>query len=475
MEDLTKHWSSLSLSENEGLGLSLKSEQAVIEVGIVARFLTRRPLNLEAIANTFSPLWRSKSGFKVRNIGNHVTLFSFENISDVERILSSEPWSFDKHIMVLSRYEKENPINASELNKVAFWVQVYDIPLRFRNKEIAEQICEIVGTILHPSEDTDNEGGSFIRVRVMVDISKPLCRGRRISLEDGKAHWVSFKYERLPNLFYWCGCLTHNDRDCEKWIESEGSLKPEEQQFGSWLCAPPFFTSRKNVISVQGFFAKKKQSTATHPIETQPPILLAREHQPTSETSPHPPRSSSEISEKKKSEAVKEADFPHQKSFISSKEVPPLKFSNLGDFEKVIQDLDSDIHCFDRTEDSPVGPKNALPVKEQINPSHLAHSPGPTAEFSHIQHNEPTPLSDLTNLDIDLKMAKTQSEGKWLRIQGPTHLKESQNSDVTLGKRISLDQLDSSIPPKCRGRVSAAQDENSLPEAVADLQPRRKR
>ena len=122
-----------------------------------------------------------------------------------------------------------------------------------------------------------------------------------------------------------------------------------------------------------------------------------------------------------------------------------------------------------------MGPKNALPVKEQINPSHLAHSPSPTAEFSHIQHNEPTPLSDLTNLDIDLKMAKTQSEGKWLRIQGPAHLKESQNSDVTLGKRISLDQLDSSIPPKRRGRVGAAQDENSLPEAVADLQPRHKR
>ena len=63
--------------------------------------------------------------------------FSFENNSDVEWILSSEPWSFDKRIMVLSRYDKENPINASELNKVAFWVQVYDIPLKFKNKEVA--------------------------------------------------------------------------------------------------------------------------------------------------------------------------------------------------------------------------------------------------------------------------------------------------------------------------------------------------
>ncbi|XP_030963316.1 uncharacterized protein LOC115984430 [Quercus lobata] len=268
MEDLTKHWSSLSLSENEGLGLSLRSEQAVNEVGIVARFLTRRPLNLEAIANTFSPLWRSKSGFKVRNIGNHATLFSFENNSDVERILSLEPWSFDKHIMVLSRFDKENPINAAELNKVAFWVQVYDIPLRFRNKDVAEQICEIVGTIIHPSTDSDNEGGSFIRVRVMVDISKPLCRGRRISLEDGKTHWVSFKYERLPNLCYWCGCLTHNDRDCEKWIESEGSLKPDEQQFGSWLRAPPFFFFEEKCYFSPRFLYEEKTEHSNPPHRT---------------------------------------------------------------------------------------------------------------------------------------------------------------------------------------------------------------
>ena len=38
-------------------------------------------------------------------------------------------------------------------------------------------------------------GDGFFRVRVKVDISKPLCRGRVISLENGKELWVSFKYE----------------------------------------------------------------------------------------------------------------------------------------------------------------------------------------------------------------------------------------------------------------------------------------
>lgn len=122
MEDLAKHWSSLSLSKREGLGLYLKSKQAVNEFSIVVRFLTKRPLNLKAIAITFTPLWRSKAGFKVKNIRDHVSLFSFDNTKDIERILSSEPWSFDKHIMVLSRYDKENSISAIDLTQVAFWV-----------------------------------------------------------------------------------------------------------------------------------------------------------------------------------------------------------------------------------------------------------------------------------------------------------------------------------------------------------------
>lgn len=102
--------------------------------------------------------------------------------------------------MVLSRYDKDASIKALELTKFPFWVQVYDIPLHFRNKEIAEQICKPVGDILRPNEDAEWDGGSFIRVRVLIDISHPLCIGRLITLEDGEVHWVSFKYERLPNL-----------------------------------------------------------------------------------------------------------------------------------------------------------------------------------------------------------------------------------------------------------------------------------
>lgn len=39
----------------------------------------------------------------------------------------------------------------------------------------------------------DEEGGNFIRVRVTVDISLILCRGKVITMENGGKNWVSFR------------------------------------------------------------------------------------------------------------------------------------------------------------------------------------------------------------------------------------------------------------------------------------------
>ena len=79
-----------------------------------------------------------------------------------------------------------------------------------------------------------------MRVRVVVDVTKPLSRGRMITWDQGREGWVSFMYERLSNICYWCGLLTHDDKECDVWLNSKGTLLVEEQQFGLWLRAPQF-------------------------------------------------------------------------------------------------------------------------------------------------------------------------------------------------------------------------------------------
>ena len=136
-------------------------------------------------------------------------------------------------------------------------MQVHDVPYRFMNRAVAESICETVGIVSKSTRAVDEEGGTFIRVRVTLNVSLPLCRGGVITLESGEKIWVSFKYERLPNICYWCGCLTHDDKNCELWIQSRGTLTTEQQQYGPNLRSPPFRLAGKDVIYVPGYYDRR--------------------------------------------------------------------------------------------------------------------------------------------------------------------------------------------------------------------------
>ena len=75
------------------------------------------------------------------------------------------------------------------------------------NIKVAEKICDVFGNIIHSTDMVEIDGGNFMRVRVKMNVSLPLYRGRVISLEKGENKWITFRYEHLPNICYWCGCF----------------------------------------------------------------------------------------------------------------------------------------------------------------------------------------------------------------------------------------------------------------------------
>ena len=161
---------------------------------------------------------------------------------------------------MVQRYNTDVPVRELSFTKALFWVQVHEISVRYMTKKIAENLCETVGEVQKSIDAVDDKGGHFIRVHVSVDVTLPLCRGRLITMENGTKHWIRFKYERLPNLCFWCGWLTHSDKNCDLWIESKGTLSPDQQQFSSSLKAAPYSVKGKNVIFVPGFYEGRKSS-----------------------------------------------------------------------------------------------------------------------------------------------------------------------------------------------------------------------
>nr|POE86803.1 hypothetical protein CFP56_38719 [Quercus suber] len=140
-------------------------------------------------------------------------LFTFEDELDAERVLLGAPWSFDKYLIALCRYETDQPIKEIQFDMAIFWVQVHDLPAQRMTIEAAEGICQSLGRVIHYSDEDEADGGEFMRVRVEIDITKPLSRGRRVR---------------------------------------KGTLNVQNQPFGEWIRASQLNTSRRKMISVAG-------------------------------------------------------------------------------------------------------------------------------------------------------------------------------------------------------------------------------
>ena len=102
MDDITKKWEKLSLTDVEG------NECALIDgddsFALVAKFLTKQKINLEVVARTFRSVWKSDGDFEFRDLGNNKALIVFTDEVDMNKVLLQSLWTFDKYLLVLHRF-----------------------------------------------------------------------------------------------------------------------------------------------------------------------------------------------------------------------------------------------------------------------------------------------------------------------------------------------------------------------------------
>lgn len=65
-----------------------------------------------------------------------------------------------------------------------FGVQMHGLPISMLNSKIAMELGENIGNISSAKHLNEMVGGDFLRIRVEVDVTKPLYRGCRVALND---------------------------------------------------------------------------------------------------------------------------------------------------------------------------------------------------------------------------------------------------------------------------------------------------
>ncbi|TXG60616.1 hypothetical protein EZV62_015189 [Acer yangbiense] len=240
-EDIARLCGSLSLIERDGpvRKLDVNLNTAAIErmsLCLVGKILSRKTVNREAF---------------IRVMGKEE--------EDQNRILSRDPWSFDDALIALEKPTGKGTMESLSFKTAVFWVQIHQIPLLCMTRDNRWFLGGMIGEVV------DIDGGflrdcvgKFMRVRVRIEIDKPLRRCLRVDiLGDGVETVMILRYERLPNHCFRCDMVCHRINECGEKEQDvvEKEKGNENPLFGIWMGAsgpPPPPPKRNNAWDCRG-------------------------------------------------------------------------------------------------------------------------------------------------------------------------------------------------------------------------------
>jgi hypothetical protein len=244
MEEVASQLGAMKLSAAEkkkiavggtgGSGEILKSQA-------MAKLMSEKLAHPDAIERALGRVWCPIKGINCQVLGENKFLITFLQAAGKRKALEERPWVFSNELLVLSELDDSKAIDKIEFNFIPIWIRFQKLPIGLMNKEVGELLGNEVGECLEVDVgDGDVKIGSFLRVKIRLDIRKPLMRGVTVQVGvAGVEKWCPIIYEFLPDFCYICGLIGHTDKACSIQLQ-----KGDKRQFGGemrWL--PPRFAA----------------------------------------------------------------------------------------------------------------------------------------------------------------------------------------------------------------------------------------
>ena len=90
--------------------------------------------------------------------------------------------------------------------------------------------------------------GKYMRIRVAIDVSKPLKRFLRLEFKQGVESMVLVRYERLPEYCFHCGIIGHSYQVCQARTGNDSFVSEKGFEYGPWLRGTSASGQNKGVI-----------------------------------------------------------------------------------------------------------------------------------------------------------------------------------------------------------------------------------
>ncbi|CAN0913472.1 hypothetical protein LINGRAHAP2_LOCUS27950 [Linum grandiflorum] len=179
---------------------------------VVGAFLTKRTMNIHAVRRSLPSVWEPGRGVEVDELEGSLYLFRFEHQLDVRKVVDNGSWHFNGVLLVVHELQPGESPDQVPLTQIPLWVQVHQLPFGYFSESVGRALGNFVGRYLdYDEKNAIAYPDAYMRIRVELDVRRPLQKERLVTLHGGRYVTCQFRYKRLHTFCFICGILGHKE------------------------------------------------------------------------------------------------------------------------------------------------------------------------------------------------------------------------------------------------------------------------
>ncbi|KAM0890503.1 hypothetical protein ACQ4PT_027009 [Festuca glaucescens] len=235
IEDMFSH---LELNEDElddvVIGVEEAKEfQKAARWLAIGKVLTTRSFSTDALFEKMKSVWNLSRDPICREAGENLFIFQMHCLGDWKKVVHQGPWTFRGWGLMIEDYDGLSDPENFVFDGMHMWAQIHGIPELYRKVEVVDDLARRVGKVkeVQFSPKLFFEG-NYVRIRVRIDVTKPLMRFVSLTIPVEGRRRLPVKYEKIPFFCKRCGLFGHNHEEC-----GDGVWEEKQLHHGSWLLA----------------------------------------------------------------------------------------------------------------------------------------------------------------------------------------------------------------------------------------------
>ena len=187
LNELLRH---LEIREDEEQGIVLEEDIEKLKAEAwwtaLAKVSSPKTFSHAASIANMKFAWSLAKEVRFKAIEENLFVVQFSCLGDWRKVMNEGPWIFRGNAVLLEEYDGITKPSKVKFKSVAMWARIYDLPTGFRTKNIGHQLGDKIGEFLKVELDDDINGWrDYLRIKVKLNLEKPLTRIVYVSLGDG--------------------------------------------------------------------------------------------------------------------------------------------------------------------------------------------------------------------------------------------------------------------------------------------------